>query len=103
MEFGLSTYLFVGERLTSHQLDQIAHAGIRTIEIFAARQHFDYQDKNQARDIALWFQDHGLSLHSLHAPLYADLDWGRSGTLLSPSSSAARQANRVHGGDQAGD
>jgi len=80
MEFGLSTYLFVSERLTSHQLDQIAHAGIRTIEIFAARQHFDYQDKNQARDVALWFQDHGLSLHSLHAPLYADLDWGRSGT-----------------------
>ena len=80
MEFGLSTYLFVGERLTSHQLDQIARAGIRTIEIFAARQHFDYQDKNQARDVAQWFDDHGLKLHSLHAPLYADLDWGRSGS-----------------------
>jgi sugar phosphate isomerase/epimerase len=80
MEFGLSTYLFVGERLTSHQLDQIAHAGIRTIEIFAARQHFDYQDKNQVRDVAQWFDDHGLKLHSLHAPLYADFDWGRSGS-----------------------
>ncbi len=80
MEFGLSTYLFVDERLTSHQLDQIANAGIRTIEIFAARQHFDYQDKNQVRDVAQWFDDHGLKLHSLHAPLYADFDWGRSGS-----------------------
>jgi sugar phosphate isomerase/epimerase len=80
MDFGLSTYLFVGERLTSHQLDQIAHAEIRTIEIFAARQHFDYQDKNQARDVAQWFDDHGLKLHSLHAPLHADFDWGRSGS-----------------------
>ncbi len=81
MEFGLSTFLFVSDRLTSHHLDQILHAGIETIEIFAARQHFDYQDKNHVRDTALWFEDHDLTLHSLHAPLYADLDWGRSGSL----------------------
>lgn len=81
MEFGLSTYLFVSDRLASHHLDQILHAGIKTIEIFAARQHFDYQDKNHVRDAALWFEDHDLTLHSLHAPLYADLDWGRSGSL----------------------
>jgi len=92
MEFGLSTYLFVRERLTSHQLDRIAGAGIHTIEIFAARQHFDYQDKNQARDVALWFQDHGMSLHSLHAPLYADFDWGRSGS--SPISITYSQRGR---------
>ncbi|MBI4165482.1 MAG: sugar phosphate isomerase/epimerase [Acidobacteria bacterium] len=92
MEFGLSTYLFVGERLTSHQLDQIAHAGFRTIEIFAARQHFDYQDKNQARDVAQWFEDHGLKLHSVHAPLYADFDWGSSGSP--PISITHLQRNR---------
>ena len=79
MDFGLSTHLFVGERLTSHVLDQIAAAGLRTIEIFAARQHLDYRDKNQVRDVAQWFDDHGMKLHSLHAPLYADFDWGRSG------------------------
>lgn len=81
MDFGLSTFLYVNERLTSHHLDQILHAGIETFEIFSARQHFDYHDKNHARDIAQWFDDHDLTLHSLHAPLYADLDWGRSGSL----------------------
>ena len=79
MDFALSTYLFVGERLTSHVLDQIVGAGIRQLEIFAARQHFDYRDANQVRDVAQWFDDHNVKLHSLHAPLYADSDWGRLG------------------------
>ncbi len=81
MEFGLSTHLFVSERLGSHVLDQILGAGMRTIEIFAARQHLDYHDANQVRDVALWFRDHKVELYSLHAPLFADFDWGRSGGL----------------------
>jgi sugar phosphate isomerase/epimerase len=79
MEFALSTYLFVNERLTGHILDKILAAGFSQIEIFAARQHLDYHDPNHVRDVAQWFQDHDLKLHSLHAPLYADQDWGRSG------------------------
>jgi len=79
MDFGLSTYFFVNERLSSHILDQILATGIRQIEIFAARQHLDYHDVNQVSDVAQWFRDHGLGLFSLHAPLYSDFDWGRSG------------------------
>ena len=79
MDFGFSTYYFVNERLTAHILGKILKAGIRHIEIFAARQHLDYHDPNHARDIAQWFKDQNLELHSLHAPLYADFDWGRSG------------------------
>ncbi len=81
MEFGLSTHLFVDERLSSHILDQIVGIGIRTLEIFSARQHFDYHDANHVRDVAQWFKDHEIALHSLHAPLYDDFDWGRSGGL----------------------
>jgi len=79
MEFAHSTYLFVEDRLSTFILDQILGAGIRQVEIFAARQHFDYREANQVRDVAQWFNDHGLQLHSLHAPLYPDTDWGRSG------------------------
>lgn len=81
MDFALSTHLFVSDRLSSHILDQILGAGIRQIEIFAARQHLDYHDANHVRDVAQWFVDHGVALYSLHAPLYADFDWGRSGGL----------------------
>ena len=81
MEYGLSTYLYVNERLTSFILDKILGAGIRMLEIFAARQHIDYTDRNQVRDVARWFHDHAVSLHSVHAPLFADSDWGRAGGL----------------------
>src|SRR5437588_839061 len=81
MDFALSSRLFVGERLNSHVLDQVLAAGIRQIEIFAARQHLDYYDRNQVRDVAQWFTDHGVALHSVHAPLYSDTDWGRLGGL----------------------
>ncbi len=81
MEYGLSTYLYVNERLSSHILDKILGTGIRTLELFAARQHLDYTDRNHVRDVAQWFKDHEVSLHSVHAPLYGDTDWGRLGGL----------------------
>lgn len=81
MEFALSTHLFVRERLNSHVLDQIRAAAIEKIEIFAARQHLDYHDPNHVRDVAQWFADQNVSLHSLHAPLFSDFDWGQSGGL----------------------
>ena len=81
MEYGLSTYLYINERLNSHILDQTLGTGIRNLEIFAARQHLDYTDVNHVRDIASWFRDHDVTLHSVHAPLYADTDWGRLGGL----------------------
>ncbi|HLI35457.1 MAG TPA: sugar phosphate isomerase/epimerase family protein [Terriglobia bacterium] len=91
MEIGLSTYLFVNQRLTSHILDQIHDAGIRQIEIYAARQHLDYRDVHHVRDVAQWFADHSVSLHSVHAPLFTDFDWGRSGGLaISPSYTEKR-------------
>ena len=82
MNYGLSTSLFAGERLNSHILDKILAAGLREFEIMAAPQHLDYHDPNQVRDVAQWFGDHGVTLHALHAPLFADADWGRSGGLL---------------------
>jgi sugar phosphate isomerase/epimerase len=79
MEFALSTHLFIGQRLSSQVLDKILGFGIQKIEIFAARQHLNYHDPDHVGDLASWFRDHGLELLSLHAPLFADSDWGRSG------------------------
>ncbi len=79
MRFGLSTYLFLEHRLGSHTLDQVLGAGFGEIEIFAARQHFDYCDPNHVRDVGQWFSDHGLALQSLHAPLFTGTERGGSG------------------------
>ena len=55
------------------------HAGIPAVEIFCARQHLDYRDKAQVTELGHWFRDGDLKLHSLHAPMYNDDIWGRSG------------------------
>jgi len=81
MEYGLSTYFYVDKRLNSHILDKILAAGFRNMELFAARQHLDYTDRNHVRDVAQWFRDHQVNLHSVHSPLYGDADWGRLGGI----------------------
>src|SRR5207247_10598105 len=75
----LSTHLFVNHRLTVALLNKILQAGIPAVEIFCARQHLDYRDKAQINELGHWFRDSGLALHSVHAPMYNDEIWGRSG------------------------
>lgn len=80
MPRALSTHLFVQRRLTVEILGQIEGAGLPAIEIFCARQHFDYTNAAQVRELAAWFADHALELRSLHSPIYRDTVWGRSGS-----------------------
>ena len=79
MNHALSTYLLVGHRLTSVWFEKIWNAGIPAVEIFCARQHFDYHDTAQVRELGHWFRDSDLKVRSLHSPLYSDEVWGRSG------------------------
>ena len=81
MQRAVSTYVYVKERLHPGLLDELVKAGAQSIEIFAARQHFDYANRKQhVREIADWFKSTGIPLNSLHAPLYSDYEWGRAGS-----------------------
>jgi sugar phosphate isomerase/epimerase len=82
MKYGLSTRLFANEPLTSRLLDRIVEAGFSEIEVFAARDHFDYHESKYARDLGQWFSDFNLRLHSLHAPLCSEPGFGRRGGLM---------------------
>lgn len=79
MTHALSTHLFVNYRLTTALLEKIQKAGIPAVEIFVARQHLDYRNRAQITELAHWFRDAELRLHALHAPIYSDDVWGRSG------------------------
>jgi sugar phosphate isomerase/epimerase len=79
MNHFLSTHVYVSHRLTVALLSKIQQAGISAVEIFCARQHLDYRDKAQIAELGHWFRDSDLKLHSLHAPMYTDEIWGRSG------------------------
>jgi sugar phosphate isomerase/epimerase len=65
--------------LTTVWLERARDADFPAVEIFCARQHFDYHDKAQINELGHWFRDSELKLHSLHSPMYNDDAWGRSG------------------------
>ena len=76
----MSTYVYVKERLHPGLLDGLVRGGAQAIEIFAARQHLDYANRKQhVREIADWFQGSGVPLHSIHSPMHADYESGRTG------------------------
>jgi sugar phosphate isomerase/epimerase len=69
MQPGISTHVFLSHRLHPGLLDALQRSGARTIELFAARFHFDYTDRAQIREIASWFQDSGTRA-TLHQPIF---------------------------------
>ena len=76
MQPGLSTQIFFDQRLHPGHLDTLASAGARTIEVFAARHHFDYAGGQQVREIASWFRSSDVR-PVLHQPIYLP-DRGRA-------------------------
>ena len=81
MQKAVSTLLYVKERLHPGLLDGLVRAGAQAIEIRAARQHIDYANRKQhVREIADWFRSTAIPLHSVHAPMFADYEFGRAGS-----------------------
>jgi sugar phosphate isomerase/epimerase len=67
----LSTHLFINQRLHPGLLELAAQSGAEAVEIFAARQHFDYTSPEQGSELASWFRSNALTAWSMHAPIYA--------------------------------
>ena len=70
--FGISTHLYVGDRLDRDHLVEIAAHGFDAVEVFAVKSHFDYRDRRAAIALAEWLDDTRLTLHSMHAPIARD-------------------------------
>src|SRR6202000_913104 len=65
----ISTHVFLQQRLHPGLLDALHSTGAQSIEIFAARHHFDYSDRAAVRDVATWFRNTGVAA-TLHQPIY---------------------------------
>jgi sugar phosphate isomerase/epimerase len=76
MQPGLSTHIFFDQRLHPGHLDTLLAAGARTIEVFAARHHFDYESTQAVREVATWFRSNDVR-PVLHQPIYLP-DRGRA-------------------------
>ncbi len=75
----LSTHLFLNQRLHPGLLELVGRSGVQAVEIFAARQHFDYTSREHVRELSDWFKSNPLEAFSMHGPLFPDREMGRAG------------------------
>lgn len=93
MRFGISTHLFLHDRLSRDHLAAVAAMGFEAVEVFCVRPHFDYHDRQAIATLGEWLRDTGLVLNSLHAPISATFTNGRWGDGY--STAIADEAKRA--------
>jgi sugar phosphate isomerase/epimerase len=79
MQFGISTHVFLPQRLTPALLDTLRAADAQSIEIFASRHHFDYTDRDATRETAVWFRSNNVAA-TMHMPIFTEdeeANWSR--------------------------
>jgi sugar phosphate isomerase/epimerase len=101
MQRGISTHVFLTQHLHPGLLDTLQRSGAQTIELFAARHHFDYTDRALVQEIARWFQDSGLQA-TLHQPIFTreqSESWSRH---VTPTLSliASEKSHRIEAMDE---
>jgi sugar phosphate isomerase/epimerase len=65
----ISTHVFLQQRLHGGLLDALVGAGAQSIELFAARHHFDYADRAEVKELAKWFRSNDCRA-TLHQPIF---------------------------------
>ena len=85
-QFGISSHLYHGQRLSREHLLEIAAHGFESLELFATRTHFDYHNPAAVADLQQWLADAGLELHGIHAPISDSFLGGRWGAPLTLAS-----------------
>ena len=95
----ISSHVFLEHRLHPGLLDVFARAGAQGVELFAAKQHFDYTSRSHVRELAEWFRANPTEAFSMHAPLFPDLEMGRGG-VPSVNVIHPEKARRINGMDE---
>jgi sugar phosphate isomerase/epimerase len=75
----LSTHLFLTQRLHPGLLELAGRSGAQAVEIFAARQHFDYTSREHVQELSEWFRSNPVQPFSMHSPMFPDREMGRAG------------------------
>jgi sugar phosphate isomerase/epimerase len=70
-QFGISTTLYHGKRLSRGHLCEIAAHGFETVELSAAPSHFDCQSSASITDLRDWLAEAALELTSVRGPIGA--------------------------------
>jgi sugar phosphate isomerase/epimerase len=69
MKRSISTHVFLQQRLHAGMLDAMVAGGAQSIELFAARHHFDYADRSEVKELAKWFRSNDCRA-TMHQPIF---------------------------------
>src|SRR6185437_2324018 len=75
----ISSHVFLRHRLHPGLLEKFQNAGAQGVELFAARQHFDYTSRAEVRELAGWFKANPTEAFFLHPPLFPGNEKGPGG------------------------
>jgi sugar phosphate isomerase/epimerase len=56
--------------------------GAQALELFAARGHFNYHEKEHVRELGNWFKSEKIEFHSMHSPIYMSNDFKSGGQTV---------------------
>ena len=98
---GISSRIFYPQRLTPAHLDAFAASGALVLELFAARFHFDYTDRQLVRDTAAWFRSNDVRPHPARTPHPRQSLFAPRLALAQPRRQRETPPHRSHGRDQA--
>ncbi len=78
----MSSYVYIKRRLHPGLLETLVRGGAQAIELFAARGHFNYDDKEHVRELGNWFRSEKIEFHSMHSPIYMSNDFKSGGQTV---------------------
>ena len=78
----MSSYVYIKRRLHPGLLDNMVRGGAQAVEIFAARGHFNYHEKEHVRELGNWFKSEKIEFHSMHSPIYMSNDFRSGGQTV---------------------
>lgn len=94
----VSSYVHIAKRLHPGLLDGFARGGAQAVEIFAARGHFNYHEKEHIKELGSWFKSEGVQFHSMHSPIYMSNNFRSGGQPLNIVDTEKR--NRIEAMDE---
>ena len=78
----MSSYVYIKRRLHPGLLDTMVRGGAQALELFAARGHFNYHEKEHVRELGNWFKSEKIEFHSMHSPIYMSNDFKSGGQTV---------------------
>ena len=78
----MSSHVYIKRRLHPGLLDTMVRGGAQALELFAARGHFNYHEKEHVRELGNWFKSEKIEFHSMHSPIYLSNDFKSGGPTV---------------------